>query len=135
MNSTAKPAQDRFADTVDGMRQRFIELLRAIHDGSYFDAWLSATLFRSALDFTTELARELPPESRWRSGYILDAMRCAAAPVLALAPSPDRYEVRTLRDSNPDAEQRAWKLVEDRWRQEIRCACLDNNGADVARLN
>jgi hypothetical protein len=135
MSSIARPAQDRFADILEAVRRHFVALLRAIQVGSYFDAWLSATLFRSALDAAADLACELPTESRWRSGYILDAMRCVATPVLALAPSPDRDEVRTLQTSDPNADQRAWKFLEERWRRAIRCSCVGDDRADLMRSN
>jgi hypothetical protein len=135
MNSTTRSPGDQLVDTLHRAKYHFSALVAAIHTGSYFDAWLSAMLFRTALDGVTQLGDMLSGNGRMRATLLSSAMRSTAEPVLALAPSPGRDDIRRLGISDPDRRQRAWQDLEEHWRHAIRCTCTDRGGLDLDQPN
>jgi hypothetical protein len=104
------------------VQDRFRALIGAIGTGSYFDAWLAAAQVRTALEHTAQLADALPNETRAAAVGHLGTMRSITAPILALAPSPNRDELRALRTPDPDARGLAWERMEHRWRHAVASA-------------
>ena len=124
--SLASKANDAwFVAAAHRVQRRFKAMICAIGDGRYFDAWLAAAQVRIALENAAQRANALPDEIRVSAVHHLDTMRSIAAPVLALAPSPNRDELRALRISDPEASRLAWERVEQRWRHALLCVCTD----------
>ena len=113
------------------VQDRLRALIGAIGTASYFDAWLAAAQVRTALEHTAQLAEALPNETRGAAVGHLGTMRSITAPILALAPSPNRDELRALRIPDPDARGLAWERMEHRWRHAVACAYAEPRTAPL----
>ena len=133
----SSPDDVSFDDAVRVVRRWLMSLISAIGTTDYFDAWLAAVQLRVALDRAERLAEVglMSSESRLFVSRRLDDIRSIAAPMLALAPTLSRHEVRHMRTSDAHRDRRTQEHMEQQWvrsvQQQLNAGIYkdDDNGA------
>jgi hypothetical protein len=112
---------DSFDHAVQAARCRLMSLISAIGTIDYFDAWLAALQLRVALDRAEQLAglRLMSCESRLFASRRLDDIRSIATPMLALAPTLSRQEIRQMHTSDAHRDRRTREHMEQEWKHSV----------------
>ena len=123
MRKHIQPKRDDVSldDAVQAVHRWLISLICAIGTTDYFDAWLAAVQLRVALDRAERLAGVglMSCESRLLASRRLDDIRSIAAPLLALAPTPTRHEIRQMHTSDRHRDRRTREDMEQQWARSV----------------
>jgi hypothetical protein len=116
-----RPADVNFDDAAQTARRWLMSLISAIGTIDYFDAWLAAVQLRVALDRAERLAGGglMSSESRLFALRRLNDIRSTATPMLALAPSPSRHEIRQMHTSDGHRDRRTREDMEQQWGRSV----------------
>ena len=116
MTKHTQPRPDgvSFDDAVQVVRRWLMSLISAIGATDYFDAWLAVVQLRVALDRAERLAEVelMSSESRLFASRRLSDIRSIATPMLALAPTLSRHEIRQMRTSDAYRDRRMQEHIE-----------------------
>jgi hypothetical protein len=116
-----RPNDGAFDDALQAASRWLMSLISAIGTIDYFDAWLAAVQLRVALDRTERLAELglMSTESRLFASRRLDDIRSIATPMLALAPTPSRHEIRQMHTSDAHRDRRTQEQMEQQWKHSV----------------
>jgi hypothetical protein len=98
-----------------------MSLVSAIGTTDYFDAWLAAVQLRVALDRAERLAGVglMTSEARLFASRRLNDIRSIATPMLALAPTLSRHEIRQMHTSDAHQDRRTREHMEQQWVRSV----------------
>jgi hypothetical protein len=98
-----------------------MSLISAIGTIDYFGAWLAGVQLRVALDRAERLAWVglMSSESRLFASRRLHDIRSIATPMLALAPTPSRHEIRQMHTSEAHQDRPTQERVEQQWKRSV----------------
>jgi len=115
------PNDGSFDDAMQAALRWSMSLISAIGAIDYFDAWLAATQLRVALDQAERLAGLglMSCESRLFASRRLNDMRSIATPMLALAPTPSRHEIRQMRTSDGHRDRQTREDMKQQWGRSV----------------
>lgn len=116
-----RPNDVSFDEVVQVARRWLMSLISAIGATDYFDAWLAAVQLREALDRAERLAGTglMSSESKLLASCRLNGIRSIATPMLALAPTPSRHELRQMHTSDAHRDRRMREHMEQQWGHSV----------------
>jgi hypothetical protein len=108
-----------FDDAVQVVHRWLMSLICAIGTTNYFDAWLAAVQLRVALDRAERLAGLMSSGAGVFALCRLNNIRSIGVPMLTLAPTPRRHEIRQMRTSDAHRDRRTLEHMEWQWRRSL----------------